>query len=74
MQKFSRTPIAIALFKREKDAPVEDSLRMIMVDDLSRTAADCLEMQKNFGFVYRFPVSETQTGFALLDDLKAGLG
>ncbi len=77
MMKLTKTPILIAIYKRKKDEPLENSLRMIEVSYMKKLIIEkslIKEPQKNSKgekyFVYRIPLKHTMEGFKLVEYLK----
>lgn len=82
MQKFTKTPIVIAVYERKKgsDSPVPDSLRMIDISHLNELV-DTLKLKKKTKEnkkgekyeVYQIPVRNTAPKFKLIEQLKPNL-
>lgn len=68
MEKTTKTPVIIAVFERENDHPVEESLCMIRVDHIHELVDKLERREKEYGWVYRIPLKITKPGFELLGD------
>lgn len=66
MQKVTHTSVVIAVFQRQKDKPVEKTLCMIKVDRIYELAKGLKREKKEYGWVYRIPLTEMVPGFDIL--------
>lgn len=76
MTKTINTKIVIAIYQRHEDSPIEESLRMIHLDEIISNFESFNiknHPDKNVGKALEIPISKTTNGFQLLHAMKKGL-
>lgn len=73
MQRFTNTPIIIAIYENINDRPVDENIYMFSIDWLM----DCQEIEiyerSGIGKCYRIPLSLIESGFDLIDKTYSNL-
>jgi hypothetical protein len=73
MMAITNAPVIIAIFERNKDCPIKDSLRMISLEHIISNQSKFKIQEHNdseVGKAFQIPLSETFAGFELLESLK----
>jgi hypothetical protein len=73
MQEFTGCPIVMAVFERAGDAPVDGSLRMILVDEIKRllgTGAVTVDEKAKNGKAYVVALESMRLGFEIIDEIR----
>jgi hypothetical protein len=73
MQKFTNTPILIAVYENKNDSPNEDSIYMFSINNLMSSKTIEKRTRKGIGECYRIPLSFTTEGFSLIDETYKSL-
>lgn len=73
MQKFTNTPILIAVYENKNDSPNEDSIYMFSINNLMSSKIIEKRTRKGIGECYRIPLSFTTEGFSLIDETYKSL-
>jgi len=68
MQKFTNTPILIAVYENVDDSPVADSIFMFSINELLSSKTIEKHTREGIGECYRIPLSFTTEGFSLIDE------
>lgn len=66
MQKFTKTPILIAVYENIKDRPSDDKVYLFAIDKLVKSKEIKSHFRKGIGNCYRIPLSFTEEGFGLI--------
>lgn len=66
MEQTTQTSVVVAVFQRKGDRPLEESLCMIKVDRIYELTKSVPRERKEYGWVYRIPLTETLPGFDLI--------
>lgn len=69
MKKFTGSPIIIAFYKRDKDTPIKDSLKMIDLQTIQEELYKKVFVDKEEK-VLKIPIYLTKEKFTLIDDIK----
>jgi hypothetical protein len=73
MQRFTNTPIIIAVYENRNDRPVDENIYMFSIDWLM----DCPEIEvyerSGIGKCYRIPLNLIESGFNLIDKIYSNL-
>lgn len=68
MQKFTNTPILIAVYENVGDRPVGNTIYFFSIDKLMESKEIEILQRKGIGKCYRIPLSFAQKGFSFIDD------
>jgi len=69
MQKFTNTPILIAVYENKKNRPVEESIYFFAIDDLFNSTVINKYMRIGIGECYQIPLSFAKEGFGLIEEV-----
>ncbi len=67
MQKFTNTPVLIAVYENRNDTPVEETVYLISIDDILTNKNITIHERYNIGECFQIPLDETSQGFDLID-------
>jgi len=68
MQKFTKTPILIAVYENIKDRPSDDKVYLFAIDKLVKSKEIKSHFREGIGNCYRIPLSFTEEGFRLIEE------
>lgn len=66
MQKFTNTPILIAVYENIRDRPSDNKVYLFAIDKLLKSKDIKSHFRKGIGRCYRIPLSFTEEGFGLI--------